>query len=389
MKRLVLSGLFAFVALATATAVEGLTPQAGASQAVPPQSGPGAAAQARPATPRPTGIVLSPAIDKPKGTRKLEEKDLAGYLLVYFKDQTQSAYFAISRNGYTFTDVNDGQPVFDGALLAEQKGVRDPHITRGPDGAFYLAMTDLHIFGQHAGFRTTQWERPAERYGWGNNRALVLMKSWDLINWTHSDFRVDKAFPKLGDISASWAPETIYDKQQGKMMVYFTIRFGPRECHLYYSYADDAFTRLVTQPELLSDVGGSDGDITEVGDKFHLFYVSEAKVKHGVSSQIKGGYEFEPRRIDPETVSTEAPNLFKRLGTNTYVLMYDVYGARPNNMGFSETTDFVTYKNLGRFNQGVMKTTNFTSPKHGAVTYLTLDELKSVAAHWKVDIKLD
>jgi len=40
--------------------------------------------------------------------------------------------------------------------------------------------------------------------------------------------------------------------------------------------------------------------------------------------------------------------------------MYDVYGARPNNMGFSETTDFATYKNIGHFNEGVMKTT--TSP---------------------------
>jgi hypothetical protein len=69
--------------------------------------------------------------------------------------------------------------------------------------------------------------------------------------------------------------------------------------------------------------------------------------------------------------------------------MYDVYGARPNNMGFSETTDFVTYKNLGHFDAGVMKGTNFTRPKHGAVTHLTLDELKSVAAHWKVEIKLD
>jgi hypothetical protein len=36
-----------------------------------------------------------------------------------------------------------------------------------------------------------------------------------------------------------------------------------------------------------------------------------------------------------------------------------------------------------------MKGTNFTRPKHGAVTHLTLDELKSVAAHWKVEIKLD
>lgn len=37
---------------------------------------------------------------------------------------------------------------------------------------------------------------------------------------------------------------------------------------------------------------------------------------------------------------------------------------------------------------GVMKATNFSAPKHGAVTCLTLDELKAVAAHWKVDIQL-
>jgi hypothetical protein len=58
-------------------------------------------------------------------------------------------------------------------------------------------------------------------------------------------------------------------------------------------------------------------------------------------------------------------------------------------MGFSETTDFVNFKNIGRFNEGVMKGTNFQRPKHGAVSYMTLDELKAVAAHWKVDIKLD
>jgi hypothetical protein len=387
MKRTILTGLFVFVALAAA--VQGIMFQVGGPGAAPPRTGPGATAQSPAVAPRPTGIVILPNIERPKGARKLEEKDLAGYLLVYFKDQTQSAYLAISRDGHTFTDINEGQPVFDGTLLAEQKGVRDPHMTRGPDGAFYLAMTDLHIFGQRAGFRTTQWERPVEQYGWGNNRALVLMKSWDLIHWTHSDFRVDKAFPELGDISASWAPETIYDEQKGKMMVYFTVRLGPQECHMYYSYTDAAFTKLETKPVMISAEGGIDGDITQVGGKFHLYYVSDAKVKHAVSSNINGGYEFEPRRIDPETVNTEAPNVFKRLGTNTYVLMYDVYGARPNNMGFSETTDFATYKNLGHFNEGVMKTTNFTGPKHGAVTYLTLDELKSVAAHWKVDIRLD
>lgn len=336
-----------------------------------------------------TGIKIVQKLEKPQELAKIKEKDLAGYLLVYFKDKDQSAYMAISSDGYTFTDINGGQPVFIGSQLAEQKGVRDPHITRGPDGAFYLAMTDLHIFGKRAGFRDTEFERPAEKYGWGNNRAIVLMKSFDLIHWTHSDFRVDKAFPELGDIDCSWAPETVYDPVKKKMMVYFTIRYNNKECHLYYSYADDDFTKLVTKPERITEIGGLDGDITKVGDKYQLFYVSGAKILHSVSDQINQGYKTDTTRIDPEKVATEAPNVFKRIGTDTYVLMYDVYGARPNNMGFSETTDFITYKNLGHFNEGAMKTTNFKSPKHGAVTYLTKKELKAIAEHWNVEIKMD
>lgn len=336
-----------------------------------------------------TGIEIVQKLEKPQKSAKFKEKDLAGYLLVYFKDMDQSAYMAVSPDGYTFTDINDGQPVFIGSQLAEQKGVRDPHLTRGPDGAFYLAMTDLHIFGKRAGFRDTEFERPAEKYGWGNNRAILLMKSFDLIHWTHSDFRVDKAFPELGDIDCSWAPETMYDPAIKKMMVYFTIRYNNKECHLYYSYTDDDFTKLENKPERITDIEGLDGDITKVGDKYQLFYVSNAKIIHSVSDQINQGYKTDTTKINPDKVSTEAPNLFKRIGTDTYVLMYDVYGARPSNMGFSETTDFVNYKNIGHFNEGVMKTTNFKSPKHGAITYLTKRELKAIAEHWKVDIKLD
>ncbi len=334
-----------------------------------------------------TGIVIVSDLKKPDKKIRFSEKGYAGYLLVYFKDQNQSAYMAISNDGYTFTDINNGEPVFIGSMLAEQKGVRDPHIARGPDGAFYLTMTDLHIFGKRAGFRDTDWQRPAEKYGWGNNRALVLMKSYDLIHWSHSDFRVDLAFPELGDIDCSWAPQTVYDPAKKKMMVYFTIRYNNKECHLYYSYPNDDFTRLETVPKRITEIGGLDGDITKVGNKYHLFYVSDAKVLHSVSDKINHGYKVEGERIDPEEVSTEAPNVFKRLGTDTYVLMYDVYGARPNNMGFSETTDFINYTNIGHFNEGAMKTTNFERPKHGAVTYLTKEELKSIVDHWDIDLE--
>ena len=337
----------------------------------------------------PDGIEIVSRLEPPSPAHPYTEKELAGYVMVYFKDETHSAYLAISRDGYTFTDLNGGEPVFAGELLAEQKGVRDPHLTRGPDGAFYLAMTDLHIYGDRAGHRATRWQRPEEKYGWGNNRALVLMKSWDLIHWTHSDFRVDLAFPALGDIDCAWAPETTYDPVVGKMMVYFTIRYGNKNANIYYAYADDAFTRLETTPKMLPGIGGIDGDLTHVGDRWHLFYVGDARILHAVSSAITQGYVAETRRIDPESKATEAPNLFRRLGTDTYVLMYDVYGARPNNMGFSETTDFTTYRDLGHFNEGVMRGTNFVRPKHGAVTYLTLPELKAIAAHWHVAINLD
>ena len=375
-----------------------------AASAAPPA--PAGAAPVPVANAKSAGIVLVPSLEKPKNLRKLEEKDFAGYLLVYFKDQTHSAYFAISRDGYSFADVNNGRPIFDGAALAEQKGVRDPSISRGPDGAFYLAMTDLHVSGQRAGYRTNQWERPEAQYGWGNNRALVMMKSWDLIHWSHSDFRIDKAFPQFAEVGCCWAPAMIYDEEKGKMMISFTMKIGRGVDRIYWAYTDEAFTTMESQPEVLFTFPVPEGnladnvrdrlhvidsDISKVGDKFHLFYSSKETgtpgIEHSVSDKINQGYKLEQRRVDSERVSCEAPNLFKRLGTGSYVLMYDAYGA--GNMGFSETTDFVTFTNIGRFNEGVMKTTNFTAPKHGAVTHLTLSELKALAEYWRVEIKMD
>jgi hypothetical protein len=326
----------------------------------------------------------------PKTAKVPEEKDLAAYLLVYFLDSDHSLHFALSSDGYTFTDVNNGKPVMKGEDLAEQKGIRDPHITRGPDNAFYLAMTDLHIFGKRAGFRTTEWQRPAEKYDWGNNRALVLMKSTNLIDWSHTDLRVDQAFPGLEDLGCVWAPQTVYDAEKGRMMIYFTMRLGHGKTKLYYSYTDDAFTKLETYPEELfkypnPEVQILDADITKIGDKFHMFYVAQERgggIKQAVSDKINRDYVFDPVKVDPERVGCEAPNVWKRNGENKWVLMYDVFGLNPHNMGFSETTDFKTFTKIGYFNDGLMKATNFSSPKHGAVISLTAEEARRLADHW-------
>lgn len=320
-----------------------------------------------------------------------QEKDMSAYLMVFHKDETHGLHMAISRDGYTFTALNDGKPVIAGDTIALQKGIRDPHVFRGPDGAFYLAMTDLHIYAQREGFRSTEWERDGNEYGWGNNRGLVLMKSWDLIHWKRVNIRFDLLSAGLSEIGCAWAPEVAYDDKKSKLMIYFTMRYKKEANKLYYVYVNDDFDTIESMPQILFEypdekVSAIDGDITKVGDKYRLFYVShdgEAGIKQAVSSRINGDYEYDARWYDWEPKACEAPNVWKRIGEDKWVLMYDVYGINPHNFGFVETSDFVNFTDLGRFNEGRMKTTNFSSPKHGAVIHLKGEEADKLEEYWR------
>ena len=324
------------------------------------------------------------------------QEDMSAYLLVYFKDNTHSLHFALSPDGFSFTDVNQGKQVISGYTIASQKGVRDPHIARGPDGAFYLAMTDLHISGQKLGYRTTRWEREEEKYDWGNNRGFVLMKSFDLINWTRSNVLLDEAFGELKEMGCAWAPQTIYDPKADKMMIYFTMRMGHGRTELYYAYTDDDFTKLTTLPQRLfeypnPEIQVLDADITRLPDgRYCMTYVAQEKpggIKMAFSNSINKGYVYIPQWIDLEPGACEAPNVWKRIGEEKWVLMVDAFSLRPSNFGFCETTDFITFKDIGHFNEGVMKTTNFSTPKHGAVIQITKKEAEKLANHWKLDLE--
>lgn len=336
-----------------------------------------------------SALVTLPTAAKP---RQLKEKDMGAYLFTYFSDPTHSLFMAISYDGYTFTPVNDGKPIIAGDSIAEQHGIRDPHIYRAPNGKFYIAMTDLHVFGREKGIRTTQWERPDE-FGWGNNRGLVLMASDDLIHWTHHVARIDKLFPeKFGAIGCAWAPQTIWDPQVGKPMVYFTIRqqAGGRT-KLYYSYADEAFTTLETEPQLLFEYPDEkiqvlDADICPMPDgRYFMTYVAQENpggIKYMISDRINHFDDYHAEQIDGERSGCEAPNVWKRIGQNKWVIMYDIYSVNPHNFGFVETSDFKTFTPLGRFNEGVMKMNNFVSPKHGSVIHITKAEAKRLEQYW-------
>ena len=324
------------------------------------------------------------------------ENEMKAYLMVYFKDSDHSLHMALSPDGYSFIDINQGNPVILGDTIALQKGIRDPHIMRGPDNMFYMTMTDLHIYAKRAGLRDTEWERPRSEYGWGNNKGFVLMKSPDLIHWSHTTVSIDQSFQAYESIGCAWAPQTIWDEQNGKPMIYYSMRFKDGPIRLYYTYANTDFTKLETEPKLLfkypKDITYIDGDITKVKDKYHLFYVPHdgtPGIKQAASSQINEGYIYDPEWYDSEEVKCEAPNVWKRIGEDKWVLMYDIYGLRPANFGFRETSDFKNFKDLGRFNEGVMKTTNFEIPKHGTIIHLTKDEAEKLCKHLGLKMTFD
>ena len=318
------------------------------------------------------------------------------YLMVYHKDQDHGLHMASSRDGYTWTALNNDRPVVSGDTIAMQHGIRDPHIFRGPDGAFYLAMTDLHIYAKAEGYRDTDWERDGNLYGWGNNRGLVLMKSRDLIHWTHTNIDFSQLPAQEGmnwqEVGCVWAPETVYDEDSGKLMIHFTVRQGNGACAIYYAYVNKDFTALTTQPKVLVEAPGRkytmiDSDIIRVGDTYHLFYVSHEQAptpKHATAQHITGPYTFDDYYKDGEPMVHEAPNCWRRQGTDTYVVMFDNYHRRPMNFGFVETKDFFTYRFIGYFDDPdcPMKRTNFEEQKHGAVTYITDEEARRLEEFW-------
>ena len=63
----------------------------------------------------------------------------------------------------------------------ESRKRRKVHIRKKISGTverprLVVYRSNLHIYAQREGYRHTEWERDGRQYGWGNNRALVLMK---------------------------------------------------------------------------------------------------------------------------------------------------------------------------------------------------------------------
>lgn len=298
-----------------------------------------------------------------------EDEGYVGYLFSYFTGNhitQEQIRFAISDDGFTYRAMNRGEPVIASADISLTGGVRDPHILRGEDGKFYMVVTDM-----------------VSANGWSSNRGMVLLKSDNLVDWTSSTVHIPTAFPaEFANVDRVWAPQTIYNPEVGKYMVYFSMKKGSGDYDkIYYAYANADFTALETVPQQLfynpSQTAAIDGDIVFWDGQYHMFFKTEGTgngIKKAVSDSLTGGWVVLDKYLQQTSAGVEGSCVFRLYNTDTWILMYDVYTA-----GYYQFTQSTDMENFSVIADAISMDFN---PRHGTVIPLTAEELMAVRIRW-------
>nr|WP_231496741.1 family 43 glycosylhydrolase [Prevotella sp. 10(H)] len=299
------------------------------------------------------------------------EKDYVGYLFTYFKGndvKDEAICYAISRDGYNYKSLNNNQPVIDSKQISSTGGVRDPHILRSEDGkTFYMVVTDM-----------------TSSKGWDSNRAMILLKSYDLVNWTSSIINIQQKYKGQENLKRVWAPQTIYDPDAGKYMIYWSMQHGNGPDIIYYAYANEDFTDLESEPrQLFFPKNGKsciDGDIINKNGLYYMFYKTEGHgngIKLAITDNLTSGKWIEQPGYKQQTRdAVEGSSVFKLINSDNYILMYDVYGK--GSYQFCESKDLDVFKVIDK-----RISMNF-HPRHGSVIPVTRWEIKALTDKWGV-----
>ena len=304
----------------------------------------------------------------------------AGYLFAYFEgsgNQQEHSRFAISEDAKNWYALNDNQPVIASDSISTSGGIRDPHILRGEDGCDYIVATDMNTV----------------KNGWKDNPGIVLMKSKDLVNWTHTKIVLKEDYKEhFSDAYWVWAPQTIYDKKAKKYMIYFTLQRtgdGRKSLVTYYAYANKDFTGFESEPKVLFNAkyGCIDNDIIERNGVYHMFYKGNIKnaegkeiqngIQQATAKNLKGPWKEDFKFIDAYADSktgVEGSGVFKLNDKNEYVLMYDLYG--------SGRYEYQTSKDLNTFSTKPESFRKDFFPRHGTVCSVTKDEMERLQQKW-------
>ena len=316
-----------------------------------------------------------------------------GYLYCHMNDAGPAwTAYALSRDGFHYHDLIGGDSIFsDAAMAPVERRSRDAYICRKHDGSGYLmAVTDMEATD---GSR----KRLGKKETW-DSYAISLLRSDDLIHWqsTSFDFRkgtsifcdpeAESVYKNWSTINRVWAPQIMWDGdyrwpdgRQGGYFVYYSMwnRDEEKYDRIYYSYADETFTRM-TQPRLLIDWGYAtiDTDINwvEADQQWHLMIKKEGG-KPGLytatAKQLTGPWSLP---VEDDYVSfegnkkCEGVSAFQLAGDSTWVIGYIEYSSRPKNYRLCLADKYMRNFHSPRNIQGVSR------PQHGSFLRITKEE---------------
>jgi hypothetical protein len=329
-------------------------------------------------------LLLLPAAQAPRAEAAALDP-FTGYLMAHFTGESatgEQVYFAHSRDGLTWRDLNNGAPVL--LSTTGTRGVRDPSIVRSPSGdRYWIVATDLRIASG------TSWSDAANR----GSRSLVVWESRDLVNWSAPWLiNVAGAIPGAGN---AWAPEAIYNAATGDYVVYWatnSLRDGVTKHRIWYVRTSDfhSFTApqlYIERPgggqgiidtqivEVPGSIGGyryyrasADGHITIEGSNSILgSWTMLGNLSHlGISNGTGGGNV------------VEGPMWMQFNGRNEWALWLDQYAT---GRGYLP----VTSSNLGSVTNFRTRTDyqlGASRKRHGSILNLTAAEESAVLGRW-------
>lgn len=310
---------------------------------------------------------------------------MAAYLFVHFREKRtpdgEQVYFGVSRDGFRWETVNDGNPVLWSYL--GDKGVRDFTIVRTQEGKFVILATDLSLaYGM-----PYQYENKWSNVSRNGSKCLVMWKSEDLIHWSEQEM------VQLGDenFGCLWAPDILYDKQEQDYIVHWSSAhsrndFGNKG--IFYSRTKDF--QEFSKPQLLyaCDAGVIDSAIYEEEGNYYMFLKREKNPSRIIllkSASPVGEYtrvdEFDRSMSCLAEGLYEAPTAFQT-ADGRWCLMLDFYGCGEEGQGY--VPFLADCLDSGKF---VRSDAEFSFPygfKHGTVLQITDEEYERLKAFRKL-----
>jgi hypothetical protein len=172
-------------------------------------------------------------------------------LFIYFKEPADMGiFYAVSDDGYHFKTLNGGRPWI--GIEHANELIRDPFVTRGPDGEFHMVWT----------------------WGW-RGTSIGYAHSRDLVHW--SEQREIPLMAGTPGTRNTWAPEIYWDAGRKQWMAIWssTVEGKHEGNRIYHAFTSDF--RTFTAPAIFFDPGyvSIDATILHARDRYYMVFKDE------------------------------------------------------------------------------------------------------------------